>query len=276
MAATTYSTTNLRAAPDARATILQRLNSGVSVAPVGRDDSGQWLYVEVNQALSPRDAPQQGWLPIFALNLTFDVLLLPIASEITPPAVLPGGETEETDLAPRAAAYGRVNVRAAPSIDAEVITVFDTGVSVPVAARSSANNDWLLVETDEGSGWVAYFTVRVEGNLNNLPILVPDDGSGALIPPALVVRTQFNARLHQAASLDSSIVAVVPFDVEVTPIARSADQRWLYIRYQNVLGWGAAGLFAIDAEALDSLPLYVVTPGSMPVVSPTLMPRGAG
>lgn len=275
--ATTYSTTNLRAAPDARAAIVERLDAGVAVVLQGRDETGQWVYVRVSGADTDSGVGGElGWLPVFALTLTLDVLLLPITvgAGITP---TPIGEGELVDdSAPRASAYGRVNVRAVPTIDSEVVAVLNTGDSASVSARSSANNDWLRVETEAGSGWVAYFTVRVEGELDSLPILVPDSSSGALIPPALVVRTRFNARLHQAPALDSAVVAIVPFASEVTPVARSADRRWLFLRYQAVSGWGAAGLFAIDADSLDALPLYVTMPGAAPLVSPTLMPPGAG
>lgn len=248
----TYSTTNVRNAPDARAGIIERVPSGETVQIAGRDSTGQWLYIAFGEIV--------GWLPAVAITVEladgslFDPLSLPIVDP------QPGDTLPSQPNGPQIIAYGRVNVRSAPTIDSPLVIQLDSGDTAPVIARNNALNDWLLVETEVGEGWVAYFTVRVEGGLVNLPILVPDGGSGALIPPATVVRTRFNARLHTVATLESPITVIVPFDVEVTPIARSADGNWLFVGYQGATGWGAASLFEMDDEAIDALPLFVALP----------------
>ena len=60
-------------------------------------------------------------------------------------------------------AFGRVNVRSGPSITYSVVGQLEVEDEAPVTARSNYNNDWLYIENESISGWVAYFTVTVRG-----------------------------------------------------------------------------------------------------------------
>ena len=103
-AGTVDGTTNLRAAPDTRAEISGRLPAGEPVILTGRDVAGRWVQVENSAGIT-------GWLPVFALITEADILALPLVleAEATP------DETVQVE------AFGRVNVRSAPTVTADVI-----------------------------------------------------------------------------------------------------------------------------------------------------------
>lgn len=235
-------TANLRAAPATRAEIIGQLPAGAVVILTGRDTTARWLAVESEQALA-------GWLPVFAVLTEADVLSLPV--------VLVAEATPEGDV--MVEAYGRVNVRAAPSVTADVVGQLYGGEQLPALGRDSESNDWLLIalpDEPEAQGWVAWFTVGVQGDPNELPVLTVDEAD-AVVRPETLVSARFNARLHYEPALESPVLAVVAFGERVEPIARTTDGAWLYVRYGEQVGWGAARLFAISRNRADSLPIFV-------------------
>jgi uncharacterized protein YraI len=238
--ASVYQMTNVRSAPAAQAEVIGRLPPETALVVIGRDgETNTWFFIVESDAL-------QGWVPGFTLLLQGDPALLPILDIRT---------EAEPAAAVTVRALGRVNVRTGPGIDYEVVGQLDVGEVAIVNARSSVGNDWLLIENDALQGWLAYFTVDVEGDPETLPIRVPI-GNGDLLAPAALVRARYNVRIHETPAGDGRLLTIVPFNAEVTPLGRSADSRWLYIRYENTAGWGAVRLFAIDADGLTRLPVY--------------------
>jgi uncharacterized protein YgiM (DUF1202 family) len=240
-------TANLRAAPDPRAEIVGQLDAGAAVSLLGRDATGRWLSVEAANAVS-------GWLPLFAVLTEADILALPVvvSAEATPEA----GDVHIE-------AYGRVNVRAAPTVTAEVVGQLDGGEVLPALARDSDANNWLLIalpDAPDVQGWVAYFTVGVEGDPNQLPVLTVDAADALVLPEALV-SARFNARLHTEPALASPTLVVVPFGEQVEPLARTADGAWLYVRFGETVGWGAARLFDLSSRQAGALPVYAPAAG---------------
>ncbi len=114
-----------------------------------------------------------------------------------------------------------------------------------------------MIENDALSGWIAYFTVTVTGNASALPIRVPDSSGQILVPPSVLIETRFNTRLHTETALDSDVIGIITFDSEVTPLAKSADDAWLYIAYEQLTGWAFSDLFVISDEQLATIPVYV-------------------
>ncbi len=233
-------TTNVRSGPDPRFEIVGQLQDGDQVIVDGRESAAaRWLHITLEDA--------GGWIPAFMLLPDGDVTILPILDTTV---------EEALETAVRVIAYGRVNVRSAPGIDGEIIGQLDVNDEAEVIARSSSRNDWLMIHLDdETEGWVAYFTVTVTGDPSGLPILVPDSTGAGLIPPSVLVRTLFNARLHIDPTLSSPLTIIVPYNAEVTPIARSERGDWVYVGYAGVEGWGVARLFAITNDDLMALPV---------------------
>jgi uncharacterized protein YgiM (DUF1202 family) len=257
--ATVYQTVNVRSGPDTRFEIVGQLSRGDTVTVVGRDENGRWLQVMM-------DNGDIGWLPLFVLTLEGvldEIPVVGVESEGTPPA---GGEVTVV-------AYGRVNVRTEPALNGEIIGQLDVGDEAQATARSNDNNDWLLIENDSIEGWVAFFTVRVQGDLESLPILVPDSSGEDLIPPTTLLRALFNARLHPVPELNSPTTVIVPFDSEVTPIARTEDGRWLLLGYNEQTGWGIAELFDVTDEQLEDIPIFMP---DEPEATPEATPQAEG
>lgn len=254
-----YQTTNVRSGPDTRFPIVGQLSEGDRVPVTGQDAGGRWLRVTM-----PDDDDMSGWLPVYALIVEGDLNAVPLIS----------GEAEGTPI-PNASviviSYGRVNVRSGPGVEFEIVAQLDVDERAPALARSNRSNDWLLIEIDDEQGWVAYFTVDVEGDPRALPVLVPDS-AGGLIPPSRLLRTLFNVRLHATPELASPVTLIIPFNSEVTPIGRNERGDWLYVGYESEAGWGVRQLFDITPEELDALDVLDDDGEPVPTTAVTLAP----
>lgn len=243
--ATAYQTVNVRSGPGTYYEIVGRLTAGDDVLVDGRAESdAMWLHIVMSDG-------HLGWVSAFVLLLEGDVMTLPVFTDGTSIEAAP-------DDPVLVIAIGRVNVRTEPTLMADVVGQMEVESSAVAIARSNAENDWLYVQhtnDDETfEGWVAYFTVRVEGDTENLPVRQPAD-TGELVAPSQLIDTLYNVRLRAEASLDSDVVTIIPFATTVTPIGRTGDAEWLYVVYENVEGWASSDLFDIDADYLNVLPV---------------------
>ncbi len=246
---TVYQTANVRSGPDTRFEIVGQLSAGDDVQIDGRSSDLRWLHVVLSSGAS-------GWLPVFALIIDSDVADIPLYE---PDQVNPDAEATPESGAPTGVSvisYGRVNVRVGPGISYEILGQLDVDEEADAIARSTDASDWLLIHFDDTEGWVAYFTVKVQGDALGLPVLVPDSSGQSLVPPSLVLRARFNVRLHNTPEVDTPITLIVPFDSEVTALGRSADGDWLFVGVGDKSGWGAAQLFDIALEGIQQLPVY--------------------
>src|SRR5690606_594589 len=189
-----------------------------------------------------------------------------------------GGETLPEPDGVQIVAFGRVNVRSGPSITYSVVGQLEVDDVATVTARSNYNNDWLYIEKDTLSGWVAYFTVTVRGDVDDLPVLIPDAASGELVPPITQISTSFNVRLHSRPAFTSPVTGVIPFDTMVSPLGVTANGRWLYVAYNGVEGWASTQLFEITEEQLATIPRRAVPLNSSATAVPTPVatPAAAG
>lgn len=239
---TVYQTANVRSGPDTRFEIVGQLSAGDQVQIDGRDADSRWLHI-----LLPTG--EVGWLPVFALVIEGDLEDVPVFDD-------DAEGTPAPDDIVSVVSYGRVNVRSGPGTDYEIVGQLDVDDSAEVLARSNADNDWLLIVLDETQGWVAYFTVNVQGDPRGLPVLVPDSGGDSLIPPSRLIRARFNVRLHDAPGLSAPTLVVVPFGSEVTAIGRNTNGDWLFVGFADDTGWGVTQLFEISRQDVQDLPVY--------------------
>jgi uncharacterized protein YraI len=244
---TVYQTANVRSGPDTRFEIVGQLSAGDLVQIDARSSDARWLHVVLTSGAS-------GWLPVFALIIEGDVADIPVFEpdgETLPEATPEPGTSAGVSVV----SYGRVNVRVGPGIGYEILGQLDVDEEAAAIARSTEASDWLLIRFDDTEGWVAYFTVRVQGDPVTLPVLVPDDTGQSLIPPSLRVRARFNVRLHATPEVNTPVTAIVPFDTEVTALGRSEDGDWLFVGFDEQTGWGATQLFNIARETVQELPI---------------------
>lgn len=238
---TVYQTANVRSGPDTRFAIVGQLSADDEVQIDGRDSESRWLHVILPDGTL-------GWLPVFALILNGNLTDVPVFQE--------DQSTPEAAAQVMVLSYGRVNVRSGPGIDYDIVGQLDVNDQAAAIARNSGENDWLLIHFGNTEGWVAYFTVNVQGDALTLPVLVPDSSGQSLIPPSRLLRARFNVRLHKTADLSSDVVAIVPFNNEVTPIGRSADGNWLFVGFNDHSGWSVTQLLDITREEVQALPIY--------------------
>lgn len=246
MTASVYQTVNVRSGPDTRYEIVAQIAAGDTVFVTGRDgEANHWYYVELENG-------QTGWIPSYLLIMETEPVPLPIIASAT------SGDSAAGDPV-RIIAYGQVNVRNGPGITNDIIAQLDVGDEALAVARGNAGSDWLYVESETLRGWVAYFTVYVQGDPGTLPIRVPDATGQGLVAPMALLRTRFNIRLHIDPDLNSPVVGEIPFNSAVLPIAKSNDGHWLYVAYLTYEGWAVSELFVVTPEQIDALPLFMVS-----------------
>ena len=237
---TVYQTTNVRSGPDTRFAIVGQLSADDEVEIDGRDEEGRWLHIVLTNGT-------EGWLPVFALIIDGDLTDIPVVGD--------DASTPEASSSVSVISYGRANVRSGPGIAYDIVAQLDVNDHAAALARSSRENDWLLIRFGDTEGWVAYFTVNVQGDARTLPVLVPDSSGESLIPPSRLLRARFNVRLHETPDLGSNVVAIVPFDSEVTPIGRSADGNWVFVGFNDQSGWSVTQLLDVTREEVQALPI---------------------
>ncbi|MBE2267322.1 MAG: SH3 domain-containing protein [Anaerolinea sp.] len=171
-----------------------------------------------------------------------------------------------------AQAFRTVNVRTGPGTRYEIAGQIASGAVVTVTGRSDAESNWLRIDFAGGEGWVAFFTVTLDGSAELLPIVEahlsaaaapfdPDQGSTpALRASSEVYATAFrrvNVRSGPATSYER-VGSLDPGDtVDIT--GRTADQEWLLIDYQGTPGWVAYFVVSVTGE-LDAVTIVATTP----------------
>ncbi len=236
---TVYQTANVRSGPGTHFEIVGQLGAGDQVQIDGQSADQRWLHVLLPDGDS-------GWLPVFSLITDANLDQIPVIED-------EGTPSAQADV--HVISYGRVNVRSGPGIGYEIVGQLDVNQRTEAIARSNEMNDWLMIRLGDGEGWVAYFTVDVQGDPAALPVLVPDSSGTSLIPPSRLVSVRFNVRLHGQPELESPVLLIVPFNNQVTAIARSIDGEWLYVGFNDSRGWGVTPLFDISPEELQDLPV---------------------
>ncbi|MBZ0301353.1 MAG: SH3 domain-containing protein [Anaerolineae bacterium] len=259
LTATAYQTVNVRSGPSTQYEIIGQITEGDTVPVLGRDsESTRWLYIALRD-----NEDTEGWVAVFTVTLSGN----PNSLEVIEP--VPDDDSLETVPVDgvRIVAFGRVNVRSGPGITYDIVDQLEIEEQAEATARSNYNNDWLYIENTHLSGWVAYFTVTVRGNADELPVLVPDAASSDLVPPSALIRTSFNVRLHSRPAFAAGVTGELSFGTQVTPLGVTRDGRWLYVATDEVEGWGWTRLFAITGEQLAQIPRRSVT--TTPTPSPT-------
>jgi uncharacterized protein YraI len=170
-----------------------------------------------------------------------------------------------------AEAFRLVNIRTGPATTNVVIGQLNPGDVVQVLGRNNTSNDWLLVESNGVTGWVAYFVVSVRGNPDSLPLIDQDQvtptppsapapaslaASELAIQGEIVSATTFRrANIRTAPSVDAPILIVLQRGESIEVVGRSnVDNDWLRVRTSAGLGWIAYFLVAVDGD-LSQLPI---------------------
>lgn len=228
---------NIRSGAGTANAIIGQLSPGETVTVIGRSNTNNdWLLVQSGGVT--------GWVAYFVVSVTGDPETLPVigedvASESTSPdagieAVSDGAGAVD---GVRATTFRRANVRLLPDVDSPILLVLQRSETVAVIGRSDGDNDWLQIETSAGIGWIAYFLVSVEGDLEQLPTVQALPAEPAASRNEIIVTTRFNANLRAAPSTSAALIQTVPFATELAAQGRNTGNVWLLVRYGEQTGW---------------------------------------
>lgn len=240
-----YRTVNVRSGPGTQYDIIGRLTSGNELQATGRsDEESNWLRIDLDG--------REGWVAYFTVTVLGDAddlaVVTPRNAQLAPPFVAtptPRVAISDTFVT----AYRTVNVRSGPGIDYVNIGDLLAGSSADVTGRSE-DNRWLRIEFGSRSGWVAFFVVNLTGSLDEIAIVTPSPNAETVEPPdSIEVVTRYNVNLHASPTLESAIIATVPFNTVLQAEARSsAGSDWLLVRYNGRAGWLLRALVNARAE----------------------------
>jgi uncharacterized protein YraI len=191
-----------------------------------------------------------------------------------------------------AQAYRTVNVRSGPGTGYPVIGQLAIETVVAVTGRSDSENNWLQIDFEGQDGWVAYFTVVVEGDLSDLPIV---QGT-ARVPGITIISAPLAAPIQE--ELEGAFVTSFrrvnvrsgpgtefePLDTlqpgeTATITGRTEDNEWLQIHYGDQTGWVAYFVVSVTGSLEDvptvAAPISPSTATSTPTTeAPPPTPNG--
>jgi uncharacterized protein YgiM (DUF1202 family) len=157
--------------------------------------------------------------------------------------------------------YPRVNLRSLPSLDGAVADIAIIGDRFPVAAISQ-DGRWYLVYVNGGQAWISGGSVIVThpeniGVIDTEPSPEFVDSINRQVAEAqnqLNVRNNLNIR--RGPSTRYNVVAQVPYEDRVTILGRNLYGTWMYVRYNNTVGWVSAEFLAYPPDyQLDRVPV---------------------
>src|SRR5436305_10059482 len=164
-------------------------------------------------------------------------------------AVLMIGNARAQDSA-IARAYRTVNVRNGAGRQYDIIGQLNSGNEVHITGRSDDESDWLRIDFHGSDGWLAYFTVTILGDINQLEIVSPQDDQQSahahtVTPNTLqassgVFVTAYR-RVNVRSGPGSEYLSIGNLEAGSTAdvTGRSDDNEWLRIDFGDKPGWVA-------------------------------------
>ncbi|BAM00310.1 MULTISPECIES: SH3 domain-containing protein [Caldilinea] len=230
-------TLNVRQGPGTTFAVIGRLTRGTEVTLVARNQSADWLKM----CCIP-DTKTQGWVSAQFLTPRYseeELAILPIedgAAPLQPP----------TDALTGTVSVPVLNVRAEPSVDAEILGKFASETIVYLLGRN-AEGDWWLVccLPDATNGWVAARFVRAnasEAELTALPVLNSRDGAD-LLPSSPLSTTLIGLTVQPVLQAIQGEPATLTFNV-----VNLGDANAVGLEFSFEL---PAGLRFVSASATD-------------------------
>ncbi|MBZ0296930.1 MAG: SH3 domain-containing protein [Anaerolineae bacterium] len=246
IAAQTQRAANVRSGPGMEYTLLEQLEAGREVLLTGRSTSNTaWLRMELQG--------REGWIIRYSLESDEDFTQLRVVNPRRPvrvPAYRPPVQ---------ARASRTVNVRSGPTTSAEVVSQLEDGERVPVIGRSDERTSWLWVDLDGEKGWVAYFTVAVDDEVVDLPLVSNSTAEETKIIPradtgvtAYVFRT---VNVRSGPSIEFERIGQLESGDTVAVTGRSdTGNNWLQIEFEDMVGWVAYFTVSVSGNP-DALPV---------------------
>jgi uncharacterized protein YraI len=151
-------------------------------------------------------------------------------------------ESPESASPVTATATTSVRIRYGPDVSFEQIGLLPIDDEVPVSSKN-ADGSWLFVEYEGQRGWVAGWLMRINGDLNGVPILdIPQEGSVPTATSGSIIR------IRSGPGTEYFALGSLPANESVPIVGRSEVTPWLLIEYQHMQGWVADWLVVVEGE----------------------------
>ncbi len=170
LTAVTQVNLRIRSIPNQTGAVLDLLPPATPVPAIGRNNVSDWVLVSFNGI--------QGWVSGDFITLDGDLSSLPVADGTQPTQPAPPSDdlpSEPGDV-PLGDVLANTNqsairVRIGPGLDFSQVALLDPQTLVPVIGVSTSG-EWLFVEYELGQrGWIAAWTVTIEGNISQVPVI---------------------------------------------------------------------------------------------------------
>jgi len=151
--------------------------------------------------------------------------------------------------------YYTINIRSGPGSSYASVGLLPDTATVVVSGRSS-DNQWLLVDFNGQTGWVASWLCFVSGDLNSVPVTDQTGGSAPSpsAPSGVTATATINVNIRSGPATSYALIGVLPLDATADVAGRTGDNNWLNIAYNGQTGWVAAWLCAVNGD-LNGIPV---------------------
>jgi uncharacterized protein YgiM (DUF1202 family) len=269
-----------------------------------------WLKVLEKAGITPTATPAPP-TPVEA-EPSAETSTEPGAEEGGLPTVTPGGpadaETVTEPTVPSASgsvtitidAVNGLNVRTAPELNADVVTLLADKSSVPAIGRY-ATNEWILVDLGNGAtGWVFTELVNVAGDLAALPaITLSDLGPATPTPtetatpeptpintpvappepfsselpsgvPGAIVFSAAGVNAREVPRADAGVLTILPENAALPVVGRTSDGQWLQVELPD---GSTAWIFRATIIPRGDINSVAVNDAAVQSASPTATPQ---
>jgi len=173
-----------------------------------------------------------------------------------------------------ARAYRTVSVRSGPGTQYDIIGQLNSGNEVHITGRSDDESDWLRIDFQGSDGWLAYFTVTILGDVDQLAIVSPhDDQENTPVHPVatpLMLQASSSVfvttyrRVNVRSGPGSEYLSVGNLEAGSTAdvTGRSNDNEWLRINFGDTSGWVAFFVVSLTGS-LDNIESVEVSPDAL-------------
>jgi uncharacterized protein YraI len=172
-----------------------------------------------------------------------------------------------------------VNVRSGPGRQYTVLGLVRPADALDITGKL-ADGTWLRVNFNGQEGWVLANLFKISGDMTTAPEAVA--GSTAVLrtattssttPGAVIVIAKVDANLRALPAQTSDVLAVIPFNTQLTVTGRTAANNWVQVTFNNQTGWVSSSTLIFTQGVLSTAPLFDANGTAVPATAvPTSMP----
>ncbi len=174
-----------------------------------------------------------------------------------------------------AVAYQTVNVRSGPGTQFAIIGKLQVEAEVPVLAQNSASNRWLQISLPDSDavGWIAAFTVTINGDVSSLPVAEAPTATPNAEPDMVTIQSYGRVNVRNGPSISYDAIGQLDIDDTALVLARSnTNNDWLYIENSGIAGWIAYFTVQVNnTHRLNTIPVRIPDTITGELVEPTLL-----